>query len=60
MKIGFNMRDILVLLLMLFLFSCQSIEPRGTESVNENIGLNQIGYHPKSNKQFMLADTTAT
>jgi len=54
------MRDILVLLLMLFLFSCQSIEPRGTESVNENIGLNQIGYHPKSNKQFMLADTTAT
>ena len=54
------MRNILRILLMLFLFSCQSIEPKRKESVNKNIRLNQIGYHPKSNKQFILADTTAT
>jgi endoglucanase len=59
-KIGFNMRYILRILLVLFLFSCQSIEPKHKESVNKNIRLNQIGYHPKSNKQFILADTTAT
>ena len=60
MKIGFNIRYILRILLTLFLFSCQSIEPKHKESVNKNIRLNQIGYHPKSNKQFILADTTAT
>ena len=54
------MRYILRILLVLFLFSCQSIEPKHKESVNKNIRLNQIGYHPKSNKQFILADTTAT
>ncbi len=54
------MRYILRILLILFLFSCQSIEPKHKESVNKNIRLNQIGYHPKSNKQFILADTTAT
>jgi len=59
-KIGFNIRYILRILLTLFLFSCQSIEPKHKESVNKNIRLNQIGYHPKSNKQFILADTTAT
>jgi len=54
------MRYILRILLILFLFRCQSIEPKHKESVNKNIRLNQIGYHPKSNKQFILADTTAT
>ena len=54
------MRNTLHLFLMLYLFSCQSSTPKREESVDENIRLNQIGYHPKSNKQFMLADTAAT
>jgi len=54
------MRNTLHLFLMLYLFSCQSSTPKREESVNENIRLNQIGYHPKSNKQFILTDTAAT
>ena len=54
------MRNTLHLVLMLYLFSCQSSTPKLEESVNENIRLNQIGYHPKSNKQFILTDTAAT
>ncbi|MDA7855390.1 hypothetical protein N9D01_02445 [Cyclobacteriaceae bacterium] len=54
------MRNTLHLVLILYLFSCQSSTPKREESVDENIRLNQIGYHPKSNKQFMLADTAAT
>jgi len=54
------MRNTLHLFLMLSLFSCQSSTPKREESVNENIRLNQIGYHPKSNKQFILTDIAAT